>query len=154
VSREQPAGPRQALAAFHQAMLDASPDDLADLHAIDAIYEFPFLNPARPARYEGREQIRAGFREAWGTFTGRPLKSIHDVVVHETTDAEVIIAEQQFDVVPGSAGRRFTSSFLLVLRVRDGLIVHTRDYADTLRTARGTGRLPALLAGLDERPTP
>jgi ketosteroid isomerase-like protein len=146
-------GPRQALARFHQAMLDSSPDGLADLHAVDAVYEFPFLNPARPARYEGREQIRAGFREAWGTFTGRPVLSIHDVVVHETTDAEVIIAEQQFDVVLASTGRGFTSSFLLVLRVRDGLIVHTRDYADTLRTALGTGRLSALLASLDKPAT-
>jgi ketosteroid isomerase-like protein len=67
---------------------------------------------------------------------------------------EVIIAEQQFDVVLASTGRRFTSSFLLVLRVRDGLIVHTRDYADTLRTAQGTGRLPALLASLSTQPTP
>ncbi len=42
-------GPRDALARFHRAMLDLSADDLADLFAVDAVYEFPFLTPGRPA---------------------------------------------------------------------------------------------------------
>jgi ketosteroid isomerase-like protein len=130
-------------------MLDFSPGDLADLHAVDAVYEFPFMNPARSARYVGREEIRAGFRQAWGAFSGRPVTAIRDVVVHDTTDSEVVISEQQFDVTPGPDLASFSSAFLLVLRVRDGSIVHTRDYADTLRTARGTGRPHALVAMLD-----
>lgn len=83
------------------------------------------------------------------------MGEIHNVVVHETTDPEVIIAEQDFDLTAPTTGRRFTSSFLLVMRVRDGLIVHIRDYADALRTAWGLDRLPALVASLgDQRPEP
>jgi hypothetical protein len=33
-----------------------------------------------------------------------------------------------------------------VLRVRDGLIVESRDYADHLAFAAATGRLPSLVA--------
>lgn len=40
MSESSPAtpGPREVLARFHRAMLDFSPDDLADLHAVDAVY--------------------------------------------------------------------------------------------------------------------
>jgi uncharacterized protein (DUF1330 family) len=61
---------RELLGRFHRAMLDLSSDDLADLHAPDAVYEFPLLSPARPDRYEGREAIRQGFREAWESAPG------------------------------------------------------------------------------------
>jgi uncharacterized protein (DUF1330 family) len=63
VAREATA--RELLGRFHRAMLDLSADDLADLRAPDAVYELPLLSPARPDRYEGREAIRQGFREAW-----------------------------------------------------------------------------------------
>lgn len=146
--------PQAALAGFHQSMLDFSADDLADLHAVDAIYEFPFLNPTRPPRYVGREAIRAGFREAWGAVAHRrPVQRIYDVVIHETLDPEVIVAEQCFDATSIATGAEtFSSRFLLVLRVRDGLILHTRDYADVLRTAQGMGRLAMLMASLSEPP--
>jgi ketosteroid isomerase-like protein len=35
-----------------------------------------------------------------------------------------------------------------VLRVRDGLIVTSRDYTNHLALARGTGRLPQLVEAL------
>jgi len=146
--------PRDALARFHRAMLDLSADDLADLFSADAVYEFPFLAPGRPARYQGREEIRAGFGAAWAAAPVR-VDEIRDVVAHETTDPEVIIAEQVFDATLTTTGRRFTSSFLLVMRVRDSLIVHVRDYADALRTAHALGRLPAVVASLGgQQPAP
>ncbi|MFI0715123.1 YybH family protein [Streptomyces inhibens] len=57
---------REILDRFHRAMLDKSADDLADLYAPDAVHEFPFLFPSVPERYEGREEVRAGYRAAWG----------------------------------------------------------------------------------------
>jgi hypothetical protein len=33
-------------------MLHLSADDLADLYAVHAVHEFPFLVPGRPERYE------------------------------------------------------------------------------------------------------
>ncbi len=140
--------PREALARFHRAMLDFSADDLADLCAVDAVYEFPFLAPGRPARYQGREETRAGFRVAWGAAPVR-VDEIRNVVAHETTDPEVIIAEQDLVATLTTTGRRFTSSFLLVMRVRDGLITHVRDYADALRTTHALDRLPTLIASLN-----
>lgn len=141
----QSATPRQLLVRFRQAMLDFSPDAFADLFSSDAIYEFPFLVPHRETqRYDGREQIRAGFTRAWASARPSPLKGIRDVRVHDTADPEVIVAEQEMDAINHQTGRLFTSAFLLVLRARHGEIVHLRDYSDVLRTSAGLGRLPQL----------
>jgi uncharacterized protein len=140
-----PATPRQLLGRFRQAMLDFSPDALADLFSPDAIYEFPFLAPQRETqRYDGRDQIRAGFARAWESVRPSPLTGVRDVCVHDTVDPEVIIAEQELDAVNHATGQPFSSAFLLVLRARHGEIVHLRDYSDVLRTSAGLGRLPQL----------
>lgn len=52
--------PRELLAAFNRALIALSADDRANLHAPDAVYEFPLLAPDRQPRDVGREQIRAG----------------------------------------------------------------------------------------------
>jgi hypothetical protein len=36
----------------------------------------------------------------------------------------------------------------MVMTIRDGLIVHTRDYTDPIAGARITGRIPELVAAL------
>ncbi|WP_369200831.1 nuclear transport factor 2 family protein [Streptomyces sp. PU-14G] len=139
--------PRALLADFHTAMLHMSADELADLHAPDAVYEFPLLAPGRPERYEGREEIREGFGAAWGAALVR-VEDIEDIVVHETADPEVIVAEQRARARITATGKQFALPFLLVLRAGGGQIVHVRDYADALRGAYETGRLEAVVAGL------
>lgn len=139
--------PRELLAAFHKAMVNMSADELADLHADDALYEFPLLTPGRPDRYRSRAEIREGFAVAWA---GAPVKveEIRDVVVHETTDPELIVAEQEVAATITETGRAFRLPFLLVMRVRGGEIVHVRDYADALRGALELGRLTAVVDSL------
>jgi len=139
--------PRDVLHLYHQAMLAVSADALADLYAVDGIHEFPLTAPGRPPRYNGREEIRAGYGAAWGASPAR-VNEIRNVVVHETADPEVIVAEQEVAATVTTTGQPFTLAFLLVMRVRDGLIVHLRDYMDALGAAHALGRLPAIIAAL------
>ncbi|MER7988196.1 nuclear transport factor 2 family protein [Streptomyces noursei] len=144
-----PQTPRQLLERFQQAMLDFSPDALADLFAEDAVYELPFLAPRREAsRYEGREQIRAGFARARASPHPSPVVGFRDVRVHDTADPELIIAEHEFDAVNHATGESFTSGSVLFLQVRGAQIIHVRDYADILRLSAGLGRLPQLFEQL------
>ena len=138
-------GPREVLARYHRAMLDLSADDLADLYAPDAVHEFPFLAPGWPARYHGREEVREGYRAAWGASPAR-LEEIRDVVVYETADPEVIVGEWAATGTVSTTGRPFAASGLLILRVRDDLIVHARDYMDALGNYHAMDRMPALIA--------
>ncbi|MFB7590173.1 nuclear transport factor 2 family protein [Streptomyces sp. NPDC056169] len=143
-------GPREVLARYQRAMLDKSADDLADLYALDAVHEFPFLFPGMPPRYQGREQVRAGYRAAWGASPAQP-QEIREVVVHESTDSEVITVEQVVTGTVTTTGRSFSFPGLLVIRVRDGQIVHVRDYMDGLGVAHAMDRLTAVVAGLSDR---
>jgi len=49
-----------------------------------------------------------------------------DLVVHETTDPEVIVGEYTYRGSLG--GQDIAMPMIMVVRVRDGLIVSSRDY--------------------------
>jgi len=114
----------EIVTAYHDAMSRKSPDALADLYAEDGLHEFPFggLPP-----YQGRERIRDGYRASWGTSPAE-VQEIRNVLIHHSTDPEVLVVEQETVVKVGD--RSITVPGLLILRIRDGLIVHTRDYMD------------------------
>lgn len=117
---------------FHDAMLHKSADELADLYSEDGVHEFPFRMPGMVERYNGREEIRAGYRASWGA-TPASVEEIRNVVIHQSTDPEVLVVEHETAVTV--YGQPYTVPGLLVLRVRDGKIVHTRDYMDATAVA-------------------
>jgi uncharacterized protein len=147
-------GPREVLTRYQRAAIDKSTDDFGDLYAVDGVHEFPFTRPGVPSRLQGREQVRAFAQANWDT---SPLQyeEYRNVVVHQTADPAVIIVEQEAAGTVTTTGRRFTLPNIIVLKVRDGQIVHLRDYVNLLAVAEATDRLPALLASItDQKPAP
>jgi ketosteroid isomerase-like protein len=120
----------EIVTGYHAAMLHKSADELADLYAEDALHEFPF--GGLPA-YKGREEIRAGYRAAWGAMAAE-VQEVRRTALHLTADPEVVVVEQ--DVFVAVKDRPIRVPGLLVLRIRDGRIVHTRDYMDTSAIAQ------------------
>jgi ketosteroid isomerase-like protein len=101
-------------------------DRLAD----DVVIETPFAPPGRPRRVEGRK--------AWlaTALPGRAASPFHFdecrvVAVHDTADPEVIVVEYELGGTIIASGERRSAAFIGVLRVRDGLITHWREYQDT-----------------------
>jgi len=137
--------PHEVLGSYHRAMLTMSADDLADLYAVDAVHEMPFLFPGMPTCLKGREEVRAGFRAAWEHSPAR-AGALRDVTVHATGDPEVVVAEQTVVGTVAGSGTPFAFPNVLVIRVRDGLITRVRDYMDGLRIAHALDRLPATAA--------
>jgi uncharacterized protein len=103
---------------------------LHELYAPEAVVEMPFALTG-PVRIVGRDEVRRHF-----VMNGQAGLSLRAdcVRVHETTDPEVVIAEFDYDGTT-STGRTFRVSNIQVLRVRDGLILETRDYHDHARLA-------------------
>ena len=144
LAMSDPASPRQLLQSLLQGISDGRWNDLADLYAEDAVVEQPFA-PAPPRRLEGREAIRAHFAAA----AQGPLRlEASKVVVHDTADPEVVIAEFDYDGRVAPTGRAFRVANIQVLRVRDGRIVSSRDYHDHLALAAAVGRLQTLAASI------
>lgn len=130
--------PHALLAHYEQAMLTLDADALAGLYATDGTHEFGFLVPGLEPVYRGREAIRATYRLMWSSPSVH-LVEIRHRAVHDTADPEVVIAEWTAEGRRAD-GEHVALSGVLVLRARDGQLVHVRDYMDGFGLAHRTGR--------------
>lgn len=134
--------PRSLLSDYYQAMLLGSADALADLYAEEGVHEFGFTTPDRPEKLFGREAVRQSYRERW---TSEPLSvdRIENVFVVDGADPELVTAQWRAQATVRATGKRVGLTGLLVLRVRDGYIVHARDFVDAFGVDQALGRLPS-----------
>jgi uncharacterized protein len=75
-------------------------------------------------------------------------RGLGNVVIHETADPEVVIVENELKGEFTATGEPFALRFVMVMTIRDGLIVHTRDYSNPVTGAQVVGSLPEFLAAL------
>ncbi|HEV7722276.1 MAG TPA: nuclear transport factor 2 family protein [Iamia sp.] len=136
------AGPREVFARYQRAVLDQSPDGIADLFAPDGVFEYGFTVPGMPRRTEGQEEVRRGLRQMLGRFR---FEEYRNVRIHQAADPEVVVVEHDIAGTIVATGRPHVMSYVYVLRVRDGRIVHLRDYANLLAAAEVSGGLAAFL---------
>jgi ketosteroid isomerase-like protein len=115
-----------------QLRLGIAGDRVAQMeyYAPDAVMEAPFAPPGAPARIEGREQILA-MSQALDAARPPGMRVVEEqstLTLHETSDPEVVIAEIDAKVeVPGS-DQVIELRQVHVQRIRDGKIVHAKDY--------------------------
>lgn len=127
--------PRDVILATQRALLDGDIEAVCSYFAPDAVLEFPrSAEAAVPARIQGRESIRqviAGLRQRLHG-DGRRLSGFENLVVHETTNPEVVVVEFEAlgEVATGNGDYRMPD--IQVWRVRDGQVVSVRDYLGAL----------------------
>ncbi|TDC12846.1 phzA/B-like protein [Actinomadura bangladeshensis] len=130
--------PQDLFARFQRNALAGEAGLDAEILADDIVLETPFAPDGHPRRVEGRETVAAMMREGRKAL---PIvfEEFRDVVVHETADPEVIVAEYEMVAsVPGT-GKAGSANFIVVLRARDGRIVHWREYQDRAAMAEALG---------------
>jgi uncharacterized protein len=144
----QPLSPSEVFYELVHGVCDRKWDDLPSLYGEQTNVVHPF-DPFRAPPMRTREQLRehfAGADDVLGDVRFEPA----NITVHETADPEVIVAEFEYrGTVPGTA-EPFALPGIFVIRVRDGQIVSSRDYADHLSLARILGRLDELVAALKD----
>ncbi|MUL42358.1 hypothetical protein FZ103_14415 [Streptomonospora sp. PA3] len=128
-------GPAEAFARFRSLVLaNDGAGFTGDMLAEDVLVEFPFAPEGGVRDVRGREAFlrfaRAGRAALPVRFTG-----VHDVTLHETADPEVAVAEYSLAAEHVATGRTLRSAFAMVLRVRDGRIVHCREYQNAAAMA-------------------
>ena len=115
--------PREVFEKLLNGIVNQDFADLSALYAEDTVVTQPFTLPA-PTRLEGRAGLAKHFDGAVP-----PMRmAARDVVIHETADPEVIVAEWAYDVEVIPTGKKFSTDNIIAMRVRDGLIVESRDY--------------------------
>lgn len=121
--------------------------EFADLFAEDGVMEYPFGIPGQLLTLDGQAAVREFFQARGGL---RELFAMAEVtaVVHETKDPEVVIVEIDHHGHSHIADGPYEMHALGIIRVRDGKIVHYRDYMNPLALAKLTGRMPELLTAV------
>jgi uncharacterized protein len=138
--------PREVFLALVNGIAEGKVEGLADLYAeeIDVVHPFDPLHGA-PLRSRAELRERMERRAAAGPI---PRRQVGNVVIHETTDPEVIVAEFEYQGT-GDDGEPYALPAIFVMRVRNGEIVSSRDYHDHLASAKAGGRLDQLFAALN-----
>jgi ketosteroid isomerase-like protein len=131
--------------ALVNGVADERWEELPGLYAERTDVVHPF-HPLRAPALRTREELREHFRPAGDG--PRLRRRATDIVVHETVDPEVIVAEFAYRGIVEDTGEPFTLPGIFVLRVRDGEIVESRDYLDHLTSARIRGRLDEVVAAV------
>ena len=134
--------PEQVVRAVMDGIARGAWGELHQWYAEDAVVEHRFALPA-PTRLEGREAIRVYFERS----ARAPLTlAVRNMTVHQTADPEVVIAEWDYEVT--APGQSAEVANIQVSRVRDGLIVASRDYHNHFALAEAVGAAPRLLAAM------
>jgi ketosteroid isomerase-like protein len=124
-------------------------DELPQLYAADAVVQLPMQLP-EGTTIRGRDALIQHFRRA----AELPLEMVaENVVIHETVDPEVVIAEFGYRARNTATNAHFTVANIFVVRVRDGVIVESRDYSDHVQFAAAFGRLRAVADRLQAPPS-
>jgi uncharacterized protein (TIGR02246 family) len=123
------ATPADVLARRRQLILNGDADGFAALFAPDAVIESSFAGPpGTPVRLEGREAIREYSRRVMTS--PLRLEDFEVAELYQTQDPEVVITEMRTTGTVTTTGRPFTTTSVQILRIREGRIVHSRDFAD------------------------
>ncbi|WP_220449731.1 nuclear transport factor 2 family protein [Nonomuraea longispora] len=117
----------------------------AELLADDIVVETPFSPPGM-RRYEGRE--------TWLEFyASRPLpfrfEKFREIATRETADPEVLVVEYEFTGTVTTTGLAASAAFIAILRVRDGKILHWREYQDVMAITQALSLRPEDLGALE-----
>jgi ketosteroid isomerase-like protein len=122
---------------------------LPDLYAEQTDVRHP-LSPYGDKPLLSRDDLREHFGGAAAQAAATVEFSAQHVVVHQTTDPEVIVAEWRYDGTTVDTGESFSAPCIIVMRVRDGQIVESRDYIDHITMARARGQLDSVVAAIRE----
>lgn len=117
-------------------------DKLAEFYAEETDVRHP-MAPLGDTPLLSREALRQHFATALSA--GLTGVRVENVRVHQTADPEVAIGEFTYR---GDGG--WAAPGIIVFRIRDGLIVESRDYIDHLGLARATNTVDALCAQLTD----
>jgi ketosteroid isomerase-like protein len=124
---------------------EAQLDALAELYAEETDVRHPFA-PLGDTPLRSRAELREHFAGADGLIPPVERFEAVDPVVHTTSDPQVVVFEFAYAISVNGRDSRIQNIF--VVRVRDGQIVESRDYANHLALYRAFGTLGELAGAL------
>jgi ketosteroid isomerase-like protein len=130
--------PREVFLRLVHGVADRDFDALPALYAEQTDVRHP-MSPYGDKPLLSRDALREHFGGAGPRVAGVVRYQPDNIRIHETQDPEVVVAEFDYAGTVIATGEPFRVPCVFVLRVRDGLIVESRDYIDHVGMARARG---------------
>ncbi|HEX4196731.1 MAG TPA: nuclear transport factor 2 family protein [Caulobacteraceae bacterium] len=127
--------------------VDPAAKSFVEMMSDDFVMEFPYARPGMPTRVEGRAAVLAHLVKVG---EGVSVESASNLVVHETTDPEVVILEFDGHGRSAKTGEPYEQRYISVIRTRGGKIVHFKDYWNPiqgLKAQLGSAAVDAFILG-------
>jgi ketosteroid isomerase-like protein len=141
--------PEQVFLKLVHGVADRDFEVLPELYAEQTDVRHP-MNPYGDHPLLNRDALR----EHFGANAPQVVEKVRfepaNIRVHQTADPEVIVAEFDYAGTVLATGEPFTAPCVFVLRVRDGLIVESRDYIDHVAMIRARGMVDQFVTMLTE----
>lgn len=128
-------------------LLDPAATTFMEMMADDAVMEFPYAPPGLTQRLEGRAALAEYIS---GLVNIIKVESMTLSVIHHTTQPGVLILEFEGAASSVQTGNLYNQIYISVITLRDGYIVHYRDYWNplvVLEAAGGAGAIAAPVPG-------
>jgi uncharacterized protein len=114
--------PRAVVESLLKGIENREWSELSELYDENVVIEHPF-NVPEPSTIDGKAALHAHFTRA----PSRPFGlSVHNLLIRATDDPEVVVAQYDYQIT--LPGKTVEVANILVVRVRNGLIVHSTDY--------------------------
>ena len=141
--------PEEVFRKLVHGVADRDFDALPALYAEQTDVRHP-MNPYGDHPLLSRDALREHFGVNGPRVAGVIRYQPENIRIHHTADPEVIVAEFDYAGTVIATGEPFRAPCVFVLRVRDGLIVESRDYIDHVAMVRARGQVDQLVAELKE----
>jgi uncharacterized protein len=128
--------PQQEITQFFTTFLSLMTQDLhalMKLYAEDAVVEFPYAFDM-PRQLEGKKAIYAYFKNALAQMQNLRFTNIQ---VYPTSDPNVLWAEVEGEAIVAATGLPYQQAYAMRLEVRNGQIVHYREYWNPMIAIEG-----------------
>ncbi|MBT2212476.1 nuclear transport factor 2 family protein [Actinomadura sp. NEAU-AAG7] len=120
---------REVVDQIVRYMLDIDMAGFGDLWAEDGDLDLLFAPQGAPRYLRGRDTIREYLIRGQAA-TPLKLEKIESLVIHETGDPEVIVLEFDGLGSVSTTGGTYRTTYIDVVRVREGRIVNLRHFAE------------------------
>ncbi len=127
--------------------VDPRAKSFVEMMSDDFVMEFPYARAGMPTKVEGRAAVLAHLAKVG---QGVSVESASNLVVHETTDPEVVILEFDGHGRALKTGEPYEQRYISVIRARGGKIVHFKDYWNPiqgLKAQLGSAVVDAFILG-------
>ena len=125
---------------------DAGEDFLA-MCDDDIVFQFPYAPPGTVTEVRGKDRLAAYLPKVGALIA---FESMGTPITHASRDDETFVLEFSCTGSGAQTGARYDQDYISVIRVRNGRIVHYRDYWNPLILLEAAGGTETLTSNFQE----